>query len=135
MIVKCALLFIASALVGLASAAAVMLFVIAVNRWDDAPGGGFLMIGVLAFGGLAGCVAGICSVVALCRPPTEGCGGRPPINSEIKAILLALLGASSLAGAAASILTQGRVSALILIVLAVAFASKAAKMTLLRPRG
>jgi hypothetical protein len=133
MIVKCALLFIASALVGLASAAAVMLFVIAVNRW--APGGGFLMIGVLAFGGLAGCVAGICSVVALCRPPTEGCGGRPPINSEIKAILLALLGASSLAGAAASILTQGRVSALILIVLAVAFASKAAKMTLLRPRG
>jgi hypothetical protein len=112
-----------------------MLFVIAANRWDDAPGGGFLILGVLAFGGLAGSVAGICSAIALCRASTEGYGGRLPIDSVVKAILLAVLSASLLADGAASILTRGRVSALILLGTAAALASKAARMTVLRPGG
>ena len=133
-IAKCILLLGASVLAGLTLAAAATVFVAVINRWDDSPGGGFLAIGALASGALAGLVAGFFSATILWGGRTEpGQRGRwSPVARQLKAIYLALMSWSLFTGSALSILSRGPMSAVMLFAGSFLLLWKAARMTFLR---
>lgn len=135
-IAKCVLLFGASVSVGLVSSAAALLSVVGVNEWDDAPGGGFLVFGVLILGGLAGCIAGICSAAVIWSGRAGG-ANRAQAAADLWAIQWCVLSASLIMGAASSIFTRrtllvGGGFGLTLFAMAVLLLRKAARLTVLR---
>lgn len=128
---KCLIEFFASVLVGGISAAAMVFLAGIVNDWDDAPGGGFLALGAIGFGILAGIVAGACLAGGTWR-------GRPAAESKTSftAAQLYLLSSTLLIGALLSAWTAigsaGWATALILLTIIVLLLRKAMKLTILR---
>lgn len=115
-IARCLAALIVSVIIGIISATLITLLVATVNQWDDSPGGGFLLFGLMGFGTFCGFVAGVCLMVKIWR----GRYSAATSKAHFVAIQIYLLSSTLLVGALLSVWTSAGSAGWFLAVILVA---------------